>query len=329
MKLHYENLVFAGGGVLGIAYLGALEYLYKTNLIYPINRVAGTSAGAITACLTSFNLPFQDVSKALSSLDYKQILAKDDVSDTPRELTTAIKEQLNKIFDNVDCVLRLIKKYGWYSSSYFYDWIREQIALQFDTSKKAPPYTFSDFQNPSIHRDQRTFKDLYIIGTNVSKSSSTVFSSNTTPDMEVAEAVRISMSVPLLFESITSPCTSFPSEPPYVYIDGGMLYNYPINLFDDISPIEKTLGIYFQSTPTPSPIKNIVDFISSALSCSGSVQNVLFASKPENIARSICVQTGDVSSLNFDISNGDSTYTFLYEQGYRAAEIYFSLLFSP
>lgn len=326
MALKYKNLVFSGGGILGIAYLGSLDYLYKTNLIHPIERVAGTSAGAITACLTSFNLPFNDLSNSLLSLDYTQILDKDDTPEPPRELTAAVKEQFGKIFDNIDCVFRLIKKFGWYSSQYFYDWIKGQIANQFDLAKKAPPYTFSDFRNTSIHKDKRPFKDLYIIGTNVSNSTSIIFSYESTPNMEVAEAVRISMSVPLLFESITSDCISANNEPPNVFIDGGMLYNYPINLFDSFSPIPETLGIYFKSTPTPSPIKNLVNFLSSALSCSGSVQNVLFASKPENIARSICIQTGDISPFDFEITTGDNTYTFLYEQGYHAAEIYFSLL---
>lgn len=326
MKLSYKNLVFSGGGVLGIAYLGALEYFYKTHLIYPIERVAGTSAGAITACLTCFNLPFQELSNALSTLDYKQILDKDDGRETPKEFSNAIKQQFNKIFGNFDCVIRLIKKYGWFSTQYFYDWIKLQIANQFDASKKMPPYTFADFQNPELHKEGRAFKDLYVVGTNVSKSVSTIFSYETTPNMEVAEAVRISMSVPLLFEAITTSSSSMPQEPPYVYIDGGLLYNYPINLFDDVYPIEDTIGMYFETTPIDAPINNLVDFISATLSCNGSLQNELFADKPENIARSIRILTGDVSSLNFNISNGDPIYTFLYEQGYHSAETYFSLL---
>lgn len=328
MKTIYNNLVFSGGGVLGIAYLGALEYLHKTNLIHPISRVAGTSAGAITACLTSFNLPFEELANALNSLDYKQIPGKDDSPETPREFTLALKEQFSKVFDNVDCVFRLIKRFGWYSSQYFYDWIKLQIASQFDASKKSPPYTFADFHTPLIHVDKRPFKDLYIVGTNTSRSTSTLFSFETTPNMEVAEAVRISMSVPLLFESITSSCVSADNEPPYVFNDGGMLYNYPINLFDNISPVHETLGMYFKSTPAHSNIKNLVDFISCALSCSGSIQNMLFESKPENVKRSICIPTGDISAFNFNITTGDTTYNFLYDQGYRAVETYFSLLLS-
>ena len=56
----YKNLVFSGGGVRGIAYLGALEMLDEYGIIENIQRVAGTSAGAITATIVSFGLSIQE-----------------------------------------------------------------------------------------------------------------------------------------------------------------------------------------------------------------------------------------------------------------------------
>lgn len=324
MRYNYKNLVFSGGGVLGIAYLGSLEYLYQTRVIHSVSSLAGTSSGAITACLTSFNLPFNDLKSMLDSLDYHKIPCKDNTSDTFRNIPQLVKEQLSKIFENIDCVYRLIKNYGWYSSQYLYDWIRLQIEAQFDPELKKPPYTFSDFKNPLIHQGKRIFKDLYIIGTDISKGASVVFSYDTTPDMEVAEAVRISMSVPLFFEAIPSSCNINTSNIRGLYIDGGMLYNYPITLFDSRFSHKHTLGLYFKTTPQPNTINNLLDFISSALSCSSSIQDALFESNPRNIPRSICIQTGDISPLDFNISTNDATYKFLYEQGYRSAEIFFS-----
>ena len=326
MRFKYTNLVFSGGGILGIAYLGALEYFYKTGLIQPITNLAGTSAGAITACLASFNLPFDGLCSMLNSLDYHKIPGKDDSPEAPRYFPKIVKEQLSKVFDNVDCVYRLIKNYGWYSSQYFYDWIKLQIASQFDSEKKAPPYTFSDFKDTSLHKDNRHFKELFIIGTDITRSTSTIFSHKTTPNMEVAEAVRISMSVPLLFESIKTSCDINSSDTQTIFVDGGMLYNYPITLFDQDYPLQDTIGICFKGTPRANSINNIVDFISCSLSCSNSIQNALFESNPTDIVRSICIPTSDISAFNFDVSPHDATYNFLYEQGYRAAEIYFSLL---
>lgn len=325
MKSKYKNLVFSGGGVLGIAYIGCLQYLYEKDLIFSLQNLAGTSAGAITACLTSFNLPFEELHKLLDSLDYTKIPVKDEMPDH-RIIPQYIKTQIGKVFDNVDCVYRLIKSFGWYSSDYIYDWLKKCIASHFDSSKKLPPYTFADFADPSLHVDGRPFKNLYVLGTDISSTSSCVFSYETTPDMEVAEAVRISMSVPLLFESIKSNCNCSNSDNERIYIDGGMLYNYPLTLFDNQYPLEETLGICFSPTPKPTKIENIVDFISCALSCSGIVQHKLFLSSPDNIKRTISIPTADVSAFDFNIRPGDPTHQFLCDQGYQAAEIYFSLL---
>jgi len=47
MAYHFRNLVFEGGGVKGIAYIGALEVLDKKGIMSDIQRFGGTSAGAI------------------------------------------------------------------------------------------------------------------------------------------------------------------------------------------------------------------------------------------------------------------------------------------
>ena len=43
MAYKFKNLVFEGGGVKGIAYVGALEVLEKEQILGNIKRVAGTS----------------------------------------------------------------------------------------------------------------------------------------------------------------------------------------------------------------------------------------------------------------------------------------------
>lgn len=327
MNNQYKNLVFSGGGILGIAYIGMLEYLYEIQLIPDIKRVAGTSAGAITACITSFNLPFIETKRIADSLNYSKVPSTTDPSEF-NFFSKNGKAKLDKVFVNAECAYRLITKYGWYSSSYFYYWIKRQIAEQFDVKKKAPPYTFLDFANPSIHKGGRKFKDLYIIGTDISSKTSCVFSVEDTPHMEVAEAVRISMSVPLFFESIKSTYeTANKKDKPKIYSDGGIMYNYPITLFDDDGPSFQTIGAFFSRNCPPSEIDNLVEFIMNLLSCINAVQSQLIYTDPENIQRSIQIYTGDISSLDFDVKVGDETYTFLYNQGYKAAENYFKNLF--
>ncbi|MGL4736538.1 MAG: patatin-like phospholipase family protein [Cellulosilyticaceae bacterium] len=339
MQEGIKNLVFEGGGVLGTAYLGMLKFLDENAILADIKRVAGTSAGAITACITSFNLPFDDMRRIADSLDYKKVPATKDKTnvagieeflkqiEVPNQMASG-DDQEERAFknpmNNIDCIYRLVTKYGWYSSAYFYEWIKLQIASQFDVSKKAPPYTFEDFRNPEIHKGKRPFKELYIVGTDISNHIESVFSYETTPQFEVAQAVRISMSIPLYFESVKFDEEAKELSENNLFVDGGLLWNYPIGLFDREGKIARTLGGILISGREPDPIKNLVDFIGSVISAATGVQKRVYRSKPEDMARSIPIYTGKVSALNFDIKPGDEQYQYLFTQGYIAAACYFN-----
>lgn len=326
MDSHFKNLVFSGAGILGIAYLGLLDYLYEHNLIEGFTRVAGTSAGAITASLVSLNLPFPKLKSMLNSLDYTKIPGKDS-SVVPRFSSPDIDTEINRLFDNFDCVYRLIKKFGWYSSNYLYEWIKQQIATQFDASLKLPPYTFADFMDTSLHKDNRPFKELYIIGTDISHGTSIVFSYETTPLMEVAEAVRISMSIPLFFEAIQSTCTAaVPKTKPNIYSDGGLLYTYPITLFDNEDPPNYTLGSFIWSISNPKSINNLLDFISNIISCTTTIQYNMYKSNPKQLFRTIEINTENISPMDFNIIPNDANYNYLYNKGYTATENFFNNL---
>jgi NTE family protein len=326
-----SNLVFEGGGVLGIAYLGVLQYLTQNDILMNLKRVAGTSAGAITACITSFNLPFTETKKIADTLDFRKVPGKDPFPDLLK-LSKPAWNELEKIFGDLDCVYRLLNNYGWFSTEYFYHWIKKQIESQFDPFKKLPPYTFADFKNPYIHKENRPFFDLYVIGTDLSYRSSRIFSCETTPDMEVAEAVRISMSIPLFFEAIELDEDYFIKDgAPNIYCDGGVMWNYPINIFDSITFEDRnapalynqTLGARFLSRTKYHEINNLLDYIKNLYHSQMRIQQDIFDNSPEDQARSIQIDPGDVSAIDFDISIGDETYKFLYSQGYQAARSFF------
>ena len=331
MKSHYKNLVFAGGGVLGIAYLGALQYLYDTGVFPHIKKIAGTSAGAITACMASFGLPFPELKKIADTLEYKKVPGKEIFSDPSGKEPPMLRE-FEALFGDYNCVYRLLTNYGWFSSAYLYHWLQDVIASQFDASLKKPPYTFADFKDPYAHNNKTPFLDLYVTGTNVSFRSSKIFSFETTPDMEVAEAVRISMSIPLFFESVTYPEEDMGNQIASVYCDGGIMWNYPITIFDNPrtnnsdlpSYYNQTLGIRFVNEMKYHKIDNLLSYIKNLYLSQMHVQQDMFKRNPEDIKRSVIIDTGDISFMDFDIVTGDETYEYLYRQGYEAAIKYFN-----
>lgn len=314
-----KNLVFEGGGILGVAYLGALDYLDELELLPKIEKVAGTSAGAIISCVTSFNTSFNDIKKIASTLDYKKIPQKETIP--LRDVSDSFKKDFEKMFGDINSIYRLVNNYGWYSTQYFYDWIKKVIASQFDKSKKKPPYTFDDFNNEDIHIDKRPFKNLYIIGTDISYKTSVVFSYETTPNMEVAEAIRISMSIPLFFEAVKVNEKLRDKTNNYIYADGGIMRNYPINIFDKSGINNETLGMQFKNKTKYSETKNVVDYISNLFNALLKVQEDMYNHDLPNQRRTININTGGISALDFNISGSD--YKFLYNQGYEATLDYF------
>ena len=67
MSYHFHNLVFEGGGVKGIAYVGALEVLEREGILQDIKRVAGTSAGAMMAVMVGLRYTADEVRKSYGS----------------------------------------------------------------------------------------------------------------------------------------------------------------------------------------------------------------------------------------------------------------------
>ena len=198
MTYNFRNLIFEGGGVKGIAYLGAMDVLDKKGILEQVERVGGTSAGAINAILVGLGFTPEETRDILWSLDFNRFMDDDwgIVRDTER----------------------LIEQYGWYKGDFFRNWVGNLIREKTGNSES----TFADIE---ALKEKKKFRSLYFMGTNLSTRFSEVFSAEHTPRVCVADAVRISMSIPLFFAAKRSPRGD-------VYVDGGVLDNYPVKLFD-------------------------------------------------------------------------------------------------
>ncbi|MCY8177299.1 patatin-like phospholipase family protein, partial [Bacillus inaquosorum] len=77
MEYPFRNLVFEGGGVKGIAYVGALEILEEHKILKSIRRVGGTSAGAIVALLVGLGYSSCEIEQKLKEVDLKSFMDSD------------------------------------------------------------------------------------------------------------------------------------------------------------------------------------------------------------------------------------------------------------
>lgn len=71
-----EKVVFTGGGMKGLVYIGAFVGLLATGEIFYLNHYAGTSAGALTALISGCMTPTIDEYDMLKTLSLRSIITK-------------------------------------------------------------------------------------------------------------------------------------------------------------------------------------------------------------------------------------------------------------
>ncbi len=211
-KYDYKNLVLEGGGVRGLAYAGVFSVLEEKGILQQIEKVAGSSAGSVAGMLVSIGYIAAEIDSLMMELPLQKF------KDGNGGLVGKYK--------------RLKNEFGIFKGDAFEKWLQQLVK-----NKTGDPHlTFSQLHK--LRLKNAIYKDLYCTGTNLSKQQLEIFCYETTPDMPLALAVRISGGVPLYFEPVAldnqlhkikrSDKTSFIN----YYVDGGMLSNYPVSIFD-------------------------------------------------------------------------------------------------
>ena len=198
---HFKNLVFEGGGVKGIAYVGALEKLDEKGILQNIERVAGTSAGAMVAVLVGLGYTAKDISDILWDINFQNFM--------------------DSSWGYIRDINRLINDYGWYKGDFFRNLMGGFIKDKTGDSET----TFGQLE--AMRKKGKPFRDIHLIGADLSTGYSKLFNASTTPDVKIADAARISMSIPLFFAAVKGV-----NGDDHVYVDGGLLDNFAIKVFD-------------------------------------------------------------------------------------------------
>ena len=180
----------------GIAYAGALEVLDREGILQNVERVAGTSAGAMMAVLVGLRYSSKEVQEVLWALNFKGFI----------DSSWGILRNSHRLF----------KEYGWCKGDYFRSVMAELIQRKTGDGE----ITFGE-----LARTQK-FRDIYLVGADLTTGLSKLFCAQQTPEVKVADAARISMSIPLIFAAIRS------KDKKRLYVDGGLLENYAIKTFD-------------------------------------------------------------------------------------------------
>ena len=166
-KPAYKNLVLEGGGVRGFAYAGAFEVLDSLGILENIERVGGTSVGAIQATLLAIGYTPKEMMEVAANIPLKQF----NDGFFPGGFS------------------RLKRKFGFYKGENLYSWIEALIAAKTGDAN----ITFRQLYELRL---QKNYKELYITGTDLTYRCLRVFSHEAYPEMRIKDALRISFSIP-------------------------------------------------------------------------------------------------------------------------------------
>jgi NTE family protein len=305
-KAVIKNLVFEGAGIRGIAYCGAVHELESGNMLQSIEKVGGTSSGAIVALTVSLGYSGDEIEDIITGTNFRKF------------------NDGNYLF--VGGINRTNKYFGWYRGNKFENWLEKII----DQKTGNADITFEE-----LHA--KGFKDLYITGTCLNKQQLIVFSYETYPKMKVKDAVRISASIPLYFEAVfidkDGKVISHPKrkEGLDIMVDGGFTGNFPIRMFDGSSGYDQsTLGFRIDSddqikndrelrTIAAMPVANFKQYMAAFYNIV--IENLNRQQlKEEDWKRTVSISDGKVGPRIRKLS--DKEINILIENGKQAVKTY-------
>lgn len=305
------DLVLEGGGVKGIGLAGAYSVLEESG--FEPQNVAGTSAGAITAALIAARYSADELKEIILSLDFAQFQ----------------DEGWEDRIPVVDRTVSIILDQGIYEGKRFYEWMRELLAAK-------GVHTFADLVT-EWGDDPRYRSRLQVIASDVTGRQLLVLPRDAgllgleADELEVATAVRMSMGIPIFFEPVRVKNPTTGRE--HIIVDGGMLSNFPVWLFDcpeNEEPDWPTFGLLLVEADPKTPLSErlpaaerdwgvapLLAYLKSMAHTMMEAHDRLYVDKAQ-YARTIPIPTLGVGTTEFGLSRERALA--LYDSGRTAAE---------
>ncbi|MGB3100298.1 MAG: patatin-like phospholipase family protein [Psychrobacillus psychrotolerans] len=263
--------VFSGGGLKGYALVGAYQVIEEKG--YQFKRVAGTSAGAILACFIAAGFTSKEIEELLSELDTLTLL-------DPRK--TILPMPFMKW-------INLYWRLGLYQGKALENWFLEKLALK-------GVYTFSDIEAGSLKlvASDLTNGKIMVLPDDLESYGISAAS------FPIARALRMSCGIPFFFEPVKLKVTSTDT----IIVDGGVLSNFPMWIFDNGNKERPILGLKLSSNSEemePHKITNGLNLFEALFSTMKNAHDERYISRKieKNI---IFIPVEDYKATQFDLS---------------------------
>ena len=300
----FADLVLEGGGVKGSGLVGAVSALQTGDDPYVFKRYAGTSAGAIVASLLAAGYSTDELKVVMDELNF--ILFED----LPKafRLTAATK--------TFGSIVGLIFRRGIYRTEFMHSWIADKL-------KAKGVVTWADLKQDdpgsALPPEQRYKLVVMVSDVSAGKMSRIPWAFGPEYGIDadsqlVADAVTASASIPFFFR----PFTFARAKGSALIVDGGLLSNYPIDIFDRPDPENSrwpTIGVKLSARETAVADENnttnsILKFALSVLRTLLGAHDRAYISNPAFASRTVFVDTTGYSATQFDLTAADKATLF-------------------
>ncbi|CAM3250891.1 patatin-like phospholipase family protein [Filibacter tadaridae] len=273
----------------GFALVGAYQVLEEKG--YEFRRVAGTSAGAILASFIAAGYSGKEIERLLDEQDFNELL-------DPRRLIIPLPSMK---------WIRLYWQLGLYQGKALENWFLEKLAAK-------GVYSFSDLPPGS----------LKLIASDLTNSKMIVLPDDLesygidADSFPIARALRMSCGIPFFFEPLRLLAKSGET----IVVDGGVLSNFPIWLFEDGDGKNErpVLGLKLSGSKEEMPghkIKNALDLFQALFSTMQNAHDDRYISrKHEN--NIVFIPVENYSATDFDLD--EETKNELMEIGRTRTE---------
>lgn len=260
---------------MGMAYTGALQALQNLEYLDKFEEFAGSSVGTFMICMYLLGYTPEEMWKFTNNFNYDKL-------------------------KNIN-FLNIISSFGVDDCS--------KVEYMIDRLIQA-----KGFEKDVTLRDLflKTNKKVTITATCVNTMSVEYLNHENSPNLPVATAIRMSISIPWFYK----PC-KYNNK---LYVDGGLMDNYPISIYND--RLDEVVGMYIHSDKTEymEDIKDLETYSFILFQCF----NKAYSNRTidSHTKHTIDINIDSMNAIKYKLSTEEKLH--MYTKGFQAVTDYFS-----
>ena len=250
----YHNIAVSGGGVSALVFVGCIKSIQENDELFQLSNYIGSSSGSLICLFMILDYSYEEI---------KSFLSEHLVNSPVLKLT---------LWNVPKC----FSKYGIDDGKNVIEFV-EKI-LEFKGFSKNASF---------IEITKQTGKNLIVAATNLTCKKLEYLSVDNYPEMMIKTAIRMSTSIPILYQPV-----KYYDE---IFVDSLIYNNFPIDVFSKMN--RQTFGL--NVLMKPKKITNLMSFFGTIIHCMINNITVVLNSEQTNVCNIVL----DDVFVNFNLQS--------------------------